>query len=42
MRYRYAEPRLDGPDTAFTFTQNILKNQGERHVILSPRVSTRQ
>ena len=39
---RYAEPRPDGPDTASTFTQNILKNQGERQVILSPRVSARQ
>ena len=39
---RYAASRPDGPDTASTFTQNVLKNQGERDMILSPRVSTRQ
>ena len=37
---RYAVSRPDRPDTTPTITQNILKNQGESHVILSPRVST--
>ena len=29
-------------DTTPTITQNVLKNQEERWMILSPRVSTRQ
>ena len=37
---RHAMSRPDRPDTTPTITQNILKNQGERCVILSPRVST--
>jgi hypothetical protein len=37
---QYAASRPDRPDTTPTITQNILKNQGERCVILSSRIST--
>ena len=39
---RYVASRPNGPDTTPTIIQNVLKNQGEICLILSPRVSTRQ